>query len=160
MIRRPPRSTRTDTLFPYTTLFDLSNIRSIEVRVTPASHGRDMSDLFVGCRDVLLDGSHDLLVKVHARAMPRKTLNAARYFQRYQLDNLLNAAGYVRNVIALFEREPGLGLVFPPMMHIGYGTMGRAWAGLERAVGRVVHDLGLTVPLDKDRKSTSLNSSN
>src|SRR3546814_1146072 len=24
MIRRPPRSTRTDTLFPYTTLFDLS----------------------------------------------------------------------------------------------------------------------------------------
>src|SRR3546814_12530379 len=91
MIRRPPRSTRTDTLFPYTTLFDLSNIRSIEVRVTPASHGRDMSDLFVGCRDVLLDGSHDLLVKVHARAMPRKTLNAARYFQRYKLDNLLNA---------------------------------------------------------------------
>src|SRR3546814_14687856 len=29
MIRRPPRSTRTDTLFPYTTLF-----RSLEVRPT------------------------------------------------------------------------------------------------------------------------------
>src|SRR3546814_20654066 len=29
MIRRPPRSTRTDTLFPYTTLFRSSNIRSI-----------------------------------------------------------------------------------------------------------------------------------
>src|SRR3546814_8443138 len=29
MIRRPPRSTRTDTLFPYTTLFRASNIRSI-----------------------------------------------------------------------------------------------------------------------------------
>src|SRR3546814_5321645 len=26
MIRRPPRSTRTDTLFPYTTLFDLFQI--------------------------------------------------------------------------------------------------------------------------------------
>src|SRR3546814_20381142 len=26
MIRRPPRSTRTDTLFPYTTLFDLDSI--------------------------------------------------------------------------------------------------------------------------------------
>src|SRR3546814_5224258 len=25
MIRRPPRSTRTDTLFPYTTLFDLGD---------------------------------------------------------------------------------------------------------------------------------------
>src|SRR3546814_19544770 len=30
MIRRPPRSTRTDTLFPYTTLF-----RSARVHVTP-----------------------------------------------------------------------------------------------------------------------------
>src|SRR3546814_19262782 len=27
MIRRPPRSTRTDTLFPYTTLFRSSNLR-------------------------------------------------------------------------------------------------------------------------------------
>src|SRR3546814_14832566 len=29
MIRRPPRSTRTDTLFPYTTLFRSVNARSI-----------------------------------------------------------------------------------------------------------------------------------
>src|SRR3546814_15923310 len=37
MIRRPPRSTRTDTLFPYTTLF-----RSI---VSAASaHGKDSAD--------------------------------------------------------------------------------------------------------------------
>src|SRR3546814_5554960 len=28
MIRRPPRSTRTDTLFPYTTLFDLFQRRA------------------------------------------------------------------------------------------------------------------------------------
>src|SRR3546814_2615221 len=33
MIRRPPRSTRTDTLFPYTTLFrsDISNARLAEL---------------------------------------------------------------------------------------------------------------------------------
>src|SRR3546814_4931791 len=33
MIRRPPRSTRTDTLFPYTTLF-----RSWRARPVPAGH--------------------------------------------------------------------------------------------------------------------------
>src|SRR3546814_6256030 len=33
MIRRPPRSTRTDTLFPYTTLF-----RSLESRLSDALH--------------------------------------------------------------------------------------------------------------------------
>src|SRR3546814_11311640 len=34
MIRRPPRSTRTDTLFPYTTLFR-SKIHQSTLRVTP-----------------------------------------------------------------------------------------------------------------------------
>src|SRR3546814_20815321 len=38
MIRRPPRSTRTDTLFPYTTLF-----RSLDrVAVFAGSHGNDV----------------------------------------------------------------------------------------------------------------------
>src|SRR3546814_3232971 len=40
MIRRPPRSTRTDTLFPYTTLF-----RSLELRGTaPAADVRPSTD--------------------------------------------------------------------------------------------------------------------
>src|SRR3546814_4644784 len=45
MIRRPPRSTRADTLFPYTTLFrshpgaDISPLLSVESRVFPASDG-------------------------------------------------------------------------------------------------------------------------
>src|SRR3546814_3755849 len=36
MIRRPPRSTRTDTLFPYTTLF-----RSAELRRCPRLHDEE-----------------------------------------------------------------------------------------------------------------------
>src|SRR3546814_16423954 len=35
MVRRPPRSTRTDTLFPYTTLF-----RSIEYLLRQSRHGQ------------------------------------------------------------------------------------------------------------------------
>src|SRR3546814_8845017 len=42
MIRRPPRSTRTDTLFPYTTLFR-SHGRNIRPARSAASH--DASDL-------------------------------------------------------------------------------------------------------------------
>src|SRR3546814_3889329 len=41
MIRRPPRSTRTDTLFPYTTLFRSS--RNWTARWSPARHGRRRS---------------------------------------------------------------------------------------------------------------------
>src|SRR3546814_1255460 len=36
MIRRPPRSTRTDTLFPYTTLF--RSLRRMVVAIGPAPH--------------------------------------------------------------------------------------------------------------------------
>src|SRR3546814_3022063 len=43
MIRRPPRSTRTDTLFPYTTLFRSSDVHAlasaIERRVSVADFG-------------------------------------------------------------------------------------------------------------------------
>src|SRR3546814_20648497 len=47
MIRRPPRSTRTDTLFPYTTLFR-SEEDSAEpvVRKGPAAHGAVAEFLF------------------------------------------------------------------------------------------------------------------
>src|SRR3546814_8571618 len=49
MIRRPPRSTRTDTLFPYTTLFRSSNVvslreqpRELRVSILPIERARGM----------------------------------------------------------------------------------------------------------------------
>src|SRR3546814_5761596 len=50
MIRRPPRSTRTDTLFPYTTLFRSSNTRSPSAApgsrtVCNGNRGRDSADI-------------------------------------------------------------------------------------------------------------------
>src|SRR3546814_3700364 len=56
MIRRPPRSTRTDTLFPYTTLFRSVQLRvrgvqfvadaveSVADAVADEAHGRDAGD--------------------------------------------------------------------------------------------------------------------
>src|SRR3546814_17068778 len=38
MIRRPPRSTRTDTLFPYTTLFRSSKYRSVPLEANRRSY--------------------------------------------------------------------------------------------------------------------------
>src|SRR3546814_11814073 len=46
MIRRPPRSTRTDTPFPYTTLFRSEAIDSMIASIAPLSKRRgDMADL-------------------------------------------------------------------------------------------------------------------
>src|SRR3546814_3677062 len=41
MIRRPPRSTRTDTLFPYTTLFRSNCMKEFEMRHGMNRHGCD-----------------------------------------------------------------------------------------------------------------------
>ncbi|MFT4306909.1 MAG: rhamnan synthesis F family protein [Microbacterium sp.] len=120
-----------------------------DVRVTPASGGRDMADFFVACRDVLLSDAYDLVVKLHARKARRKTVNHARYFRRYQLENLLSSEAYARNLLALFQHEPGLGVVFPPTMHIGYAIMGHGWAGLRERADEVCASLGITVPLDE-----------
>lgn len=123
-------------------------VRAVDVRVTPANRGRDMSDFFIGCRDVLLGGEYDLVVKLHSRRMRHKTVNARQYFRRYQYENLLADEGHVSDLLALFQREPRLGVVFPPMMHVGYSTMGSGWSGHKTIAERVNAQLGINVPID------------
>src|SRR3546814_6675037 len=65
MIRRPPRSTRTDTLFPYTTLF-----RSVRIDMQPRLFGRRRLQCRIDYEGVcprLLDGSQLTLSLVCTR---------------------------------------------------------------------------------------------
>src|SRR3546814_18187941 len=63
MIRRPPRSTRTDTLFPYTTLFRSvvapvpKDKRSIFVVPWPAPDGEEPAFTYIGTTDTDHDGT-------------------------------------------------------------------------------------------------------
>src|SRR3546814_14985762 len=68
MLRRPPRSTRTDTLFPYTTLFrsrlfEMASVVSLHVPLTPATHG------LAGRRQMELLGADGLLVNTSRGAV-------------------------------------------------------------------------------------------
>src|SRR3546814_1769555 len=68
MIRRPPRSTRTDTLFPYTTLFRsfflLRDARGKNGASTTPAQGRGRTELMT-VRD-LTDALHRALVRADA----------------------------------------------------------------------------------------------
>ena len=121
---------------------------SVEVRVIPSRHGRDMSAFFIGSRDVLFSGGYDLVVKLHTRAPRKRGANIARYFRRYQLENLVSSPGQFLNLLGLFQREPGLGAVFPPMMHIGYSLAGRGWSHYREPAIALCKKLGIRVPLD------------
>src|SRR3546814_3993609 len=67
MIRRPPRSTRTDTLFPYTTLFRSKGFRSL------AQAPRNRRPHGIG------NGERQLLPKCHLQAVAgAERINVAR----------------------------------------------------------------------------------
>src|SRR3546814_14996968 len=77
MIRRPPRSTRTDTLFPYTTLFRSQKITRFTGRVggRPVAIA-DFSHLPVHCRYIAIMPQWDFLdfVAREARRYPAFSL--------------------------------------------------------------------------------------
>lgn len=121
---------------------------SVEVRVVASNNGRDQAAFLIGCRDELLGGGYDLVVKLHSKKTPQDGYNVGQHFRTQQFSNLLGGAGYAANVVGLFQREPGLGLVFPPTIHIGYPTLGHGWWANKPAFFRLVQTLGIRVPVD------------
>lgn len=122
---------------------------STDVRVVDSNDGRDQSAFLVACRDDVLDGGYDLIVKIHSKKTPQDAFNPGRLFARQQFENLLHSDGHVANVVALFQREPGLGLAYPPMVHLGYGTMGHAWWDNRPRFVEIAAELGVRVPVDQ-----------
>ncbi|MGA1827650.1 rhamnan synthesis F family protein [Microbacterium sp.] len=119
-----------------------------EIRILPSNRGRDLSAFFIECRDVLEVGRYDLIVKIHSKKTVQDSYNAGRYFKYQQLDNVLHSPGYAANAVALFQKEEGLGLAFPPMIHIGYPTMGRGWYANKQPAEVLAKELGIRVPFD------------
>ena len=122
---------------------------SFDVRVVESNDGRDQSALLIGCRDVLLADDHDLIVKIHSKKSVGDGAVNGEFFKKQQLENLLDSPGHTRALLALFQREPDLGLVFPPMIHIGMPTMGRGWASNTQGFAALAAHLRIHVPMDE-----------
>lgn len=121
---------------------------SVDVRVVESNNGRDQSAFLIGCRDVLSDGGYDLVVKLHSKKTPQDSDNVGRHFKSQQFDNLLASPGHAAGVVALFQRDPGLGLAFPPMVHLGHPTLGHGWWANKPGFEELAAELGIRVPTD------------
>src|SRR3546814_7463491 len=113
MIRRPPRSTRTDTLFPYTTLF-----RSHRPSAAPRDAARrqhhavaDGRDRFVGveeCRDMRLQqrilkiGSHALRMSARQQQRIERSRIDRRVRQRRSEEHTSELQSLMRISYAVF----------------------------------------------------------
>src|SRR3546814_1481473 len=139
MIRRPPKSTRTDALFPYTTLF-----RSDRAGTLPFGFGRNPLRL----HQPALRPAHE--PEGPAREVPRLFRGQAGYrAHRGNLDRMPERLWRAMAVRGKADRgrrhvRPG-GATFPELCGGAVGAIGRL--------------LQLEQRLGSDRKSTRLNSS-
>src|SRR3546814_6719637 len=77
MIRRPPRSTRTDTLFPYTTLFRSGDPIALDRTIRPEAKARFAALIFDGF-DWLLSFSPELFFSLADRRINVRPMKGTR----------------------------------------------------------------------------------
>lgn len=127
-----------------------SNIRNTIVFVVEENRGRDMSALFITCRDIFLDDNYDLVCRIHTKKTPQISKSRSGIFKRHLMENLLNSPGYVDNLLDLFNKNPAIGLIIPPIVHISYATMGHSWFSNRKKTEEICRLLEIDVPLDVD----------
>ncbi len=118
------------------------------VRVVAQNRGRDMASLFITWRDVVLSGRHEVALRLHSKRTPQVSRQVGEGFKAHLFDNLVASRGYVSNLLDRMEAEPDIGLVIPPLIHIGLGTLGHSWFANKAELGRLCERLGIDVPLD------------
>lgn len=131
---------------------------ALDVGVVGSNAGRDVSAFLVGCRDVLEPGRYDLVCKIHTKRSPQDGFNRAMAFKDYLFDNLLHSRGYVSQVLELFQAHPSLGAVFPPVVNLGYPTLGHGWFTNRPGAQEWADRLGVHVPLDEHTPVAPLGS--
>jgi lipopolysaccharide biosynthesis protein len=126
------------------------NVGNVIVRVVEQNRGRDMSSLFITCRDLFLDDRYDLVCRLHTKKTPHLAAGRANVFKRHMFENLLNSPGFTTNVLDMFHDNPWIGVAVPPVIQMSFGTLGHAWYGNRAKVEELIQRLDLRVHLDPD----------
>lgn len=122
---------------------------AVDVRVVEQNRGRDMSSLFITFRDVILSGRYEVALRLHSKRTPQVSPRVAEEFKMHLFENLVANRGYVSNLLDKIEAEPDIGLLMPPIIHIGFGTLGHSWFNNYTGVRQLADKMGFDVPLDR-----------
>jgi len=124
------------------------NIAKVIVRVVEMNRGRDMSALFITCRDIFLDSEYDLVCRLHTKKSPQLDRNIGNMFKRHLIENLLHSRGYVTNLLEEFRQKPWIGVAVPPIVNVSFCAIGQSWFANKAWCQDLVRFLDLKVELD------------
>ena len=133
-------------------------VPSYEVRITESNAGRDVSAFLVGCADLLRSDDYDIVVKLHSKRSPQDGAVVGGWFKRHLFGNLLHSENFAANVVSLLSEHPQIGMVIPPVIHIGFPTMGQAWFYNKEPAAELCKRLGISTPLDASTPLSALGS--
>jgi rhamnosyltransferase len=122
----------------------------VDVRVVEQNQGRDMSSLFITFKDIGTSDKYDFICRLHSKKSPQNGFARADSFKKHLYENLLSTPEYITNLIGLMNKRDDIGLISPPLVHIGYPTMGHAWFANYQPTAELCKKLGVVVPLDDD----------
>ena len=132
-----------------TALQDQPRFGRWQVRVVTTNRGRDISAFLIDCEDVIRDPRFDLVMKIHSKQSLQDPESVSGWFRRHLFENLLGSPGYSANVAKLFQDDPQLGIVMPPVIHMGVPTMGNGWTLNREPAKKLAGRLGVEIPFDE-----------
>jgi rhamnosyltransferase len=123
-----------------------------EVRVVEQNRGRDMSSLFITFRDVMLSGEYAWVLRLHSKRTPQMPWQVGQSFKRHLIENLIPSRRFVARLFDLLEQPDyrNVGMVVPPVVHIGFGTLGHSWYSNRKPLEKLAKEMKIDVPLDAD----------
>ncbi len=129
-------------------LREQEHFKTWEVRVVQTNRGRDISAFLLDCSDIITNPEFDVVVKLHSKLSAQDPASVSGWFREHLFQNLLGTAGYATHIWKSFADDPRLGMVFPPVIHMGVPTMGNGWTLNREPAKKLASRLGITVPFD------------
>lgn len=123
----------------------------LDVRVIE-NRGRDISALLVGVKDVI--AQYDVCCFVHDKKTPQvRPGSVGQGFALKCYGNTLYNRHFCNNMVALFDRNPRLGIASPPGPNHAemYFILGNEWTLNYKNTLALAKRLCLTVPMDPDK---------
>lgn len=119
-----------------------------EVRVVTTNRGRDVSALLIDCADVIRNPKFDVILKLHSKKSVQDPSSVSGWFSEHLFQNLASSPGYVKQIMKRFQDDPNVGIIMPPVIHMGVPTMGNGWTLNKGPAEQLASRIGVTVPFD------------